>query len=248
MGATPTLTPLEAPTATCCAHCGRERWEGASTITTPAGTPTRKGSSTTQSSARAPAFAPRLGVARARAHRRRPGGRLRRFGQRRSARRSDPQHRRRGDRHPARDRLRAAKRQGGTLGGLAVVAAIFVSACVAGYEAVDRLVPATSRTWCRSRRLGRSASRATGSRRYSHPCRSTPRERGPCGRRRPCPPTPMSRWASWQALGCRAGPPLADPLIALAICGVILRITCCPETFDGRVDALRGPWEELTSV
>ena len=58
MGATPTLTPLEAPTATCCAHCGRERWEGASTITTPAGTPTRTGSSTTQSSARAPAFAP----------------------------------------------------------------------------------------------------------------------------------------------------------------------------------------------
>ena len=44
------------------------------------------------------------------------------------------------------------------------------------------------------------------------------------------------------------GLPLADPLIALAICGVILRITCCPETFDGRVDALRGPWEELTSV
>jgi hypothetical protein len=135
------------------------------------------------------------------------------------------------------------------LGGLAVVAAIFVSACVAGYEAVDRLVPATSRTWCRSRRLGRSAARATGSRRYSHPCRSTPRERGPCGRRRPCPRRRLClagrRGKRW---GGRAGPPLADPLIALAICGVILRITCCPETFDGRVDALRGPWEELTSV
>ena len=48
--------------------------------------------------------------------------------------------------------------------GLAVVAAIFVSACVAGYEAIDRLIdPHESTRWGRSRRPARSASPATGS-------------------------------------------------------------------------------------
>ena len=63
-----------------------------------------------------------------------------RSGQRRAARRPDPQRRRRRDRDPARHRLRAAQRRAERWAGLAVVLAIFVSACVAGYEAIRRLI------------------------------------------------------------------------------------------------------------
>ena len=113
--------------------------------------------------------------------------------QRRAAGRPDPQLRGRAHRGTARHRLPAALRPRRAGAGLFVVAAIFVSACVAGVEAVERLVHPEPPTTCgRSRSPGRSASRATALRRASAPARAAARQpradrrRPPCARRRLC--------------------------------------------------------------
>ena len=112
--------------------------------------------------------------------------------------------------------------------GLAVVLAIFVSACVAGYEAILRLIdPRDVSTSARSRSPARSASPATGS----------PRSiRTRAGRRLDSPALVAdgahARADAYVSLAVVAsaavvalGLEIADPLIGLAITLVILRIT-----------------------
>ena len=122
------------------------------------------------------------------AHRGGPGGRLRRLGQRRAAGRPHPQRRRRGHRDPAGDRVRAALRAGraprrprGGRGDLRV------SACVAGFEAVDRLVhPHDVEPPGRPGRRGRDrVRRQLGRRDRPHARRPAPRQPGADRRRRP---------------------------------------------------------------
>ena len=117
--------------------------------------------------------------------------------------------------------------RGERLAGLAVVAAIFVSACVAGFEAIDRLVhPQQVERWVPSRSRAGSASPATAWPRYP------PR----AGRRLDSPALVAdgdhARADAYVSLGVVAsavvvalGAPVADPLIGLAITLVILRIT-----------------------
>jgi cation diffusion facilitator family transporter len=114
------------------------------------------------------------------------------------------------------------------LAGLAVVAAIFASACVAGVEAVSRLIhpSAPGALWALAgagvlgyagnrlaarirlragRRLGSAALVADGEHARAD--------------------SYVSLAVIASALAVAAGAPVLDPLIGLAICGVILRIT-----------------------
>jgi divalent metal cation (Fe/Co/Zn/Cd) transporter len=112
--------------------------------------------------------------------------------------------------------------------GLAVVAAIFVSACVAGYEAIDRLVnpkpPDALGALALAGVLG--LRRQPGGRADPHARGAgarqprTDRRRRPRSRRRLRQPRGRR-----QRGGRRAGLDVGDPLIGLAITAVILRIT-----------------------
>ncbi len=114
------------------------------------------------------------------------------------------------------------------LAGLAVVAAIFVSACVAGVEAVSRLIhpSAPGALWALA---GAGALGYAGN-------RLAARIRLRAGRRLDSPAlladgeharadSYVSLAVVASALAVAAGAPVLDPLIGLAICAVILRIT-----------------------
>ncbi len=114
------------------------------------------------------------------------------------------------------------------LAGLAVVAAIFVSACVAGVEAVSRLIHPSSpgALWALA---GAGALGYAGN-------RVAARIRLRAGRRLDSPAliadgeharadAYVSLAVIASALAVAVGVPVLDPLIGLAICAVILRIT-----------------------
>ena len=103
------------------------------------------------------------------------GGRVRRVGQRRAARRPHPQRRRRLTASRSASRSPCARARAEGYAGLAVVAAIFISALVAGAESIRRLIdPARRRISGYSPPPERSATWATGSPRRSAPAPATP--------------------------------------------------------------------------
>ena len=113
--------------------------------------------------------------------------------------------------------------------GLVVVAAIFVSACVAGAEAVSRLIHPDAPSHlgalaaARRRRLPGQPRRRPG----PHTRGAPPRQLRAHRRRRPRAGRRL-RLAGGHRLGARrsrSALPIADPLIGLAITLVILRIT-----------------------
>ena len=119
--------------------------------------------------------------------------------------------------------------RGERLAGLAVVAAIFVSACVAGFEAIDRLVHPQDVDALGALALG---GRARLRRQLRGGDRSARAPAGAWTARRSSPtattraPTPTCRWGSSPRPSVVAlGAPVADPLIGLAITLIILRIT-----------------------
>jgi cation diffusion facilitator family transporter len=112
--------------------------------------------------------------------------------------------------------------------GLAVVAAILVSACVAGYEAIERLLHRQAPTHL----VALAAAGAIGF--AGNWAAAVVRIRA--GRRLQSPPlvadgdhARADAWVSLSVVGSAAvvavGAPIADPLIGLAITAVILRIT-----------------------
>jgi len=114
------------------------------------------------------------------------------------------------------------------LAGLAVVAAIFVSACVAGFEAISRLIhpSAPGALWALAGAgvLGYAGNRLAArirlraGRRLRSPALIADGEHARAD-------AYVSLAVIASALAVAAGAPILDPLIGLAICAVILRIT-----------------------
>jgi cation diffusion facilitator family transporter len=113
-------------------------------------------------------------------------------------------------------------------GGLAVVAAIFISACVAGVEAVLRLVHPSAPTHLLALALAGAIGfvgnflaariRTRAGRRLSSPALIADGEHARAD-------AYVSLAVIASALVVAAGLPIADPIIGLVICGAILRIT-----------------------
>ena len=130
-----------------------------------------------------------LSLGRPRRHRDRPDDHLRRQRLDRPARRPHPQLRRRRHGDPARGRVRLRSPRAERYAGLFVVAAIFISACVAGVEAVSRAHPPEHpHRPRRARGRGRGRVRRQLARRPDpHPRRPRPPQPGPGRRRQPRP-------------------------------------------------------------